>query len=178
MTSAKKLSAPSVTVDDVVFLWKDADLHVLLAKRDGEPFGDKWSFPGGAIELDESLDKAAKRLLKDEAGLRGVELEQFKAFGDPKRDPRGRSISIVFLGLADDSKSNLTASGDATEVQWGNLTKLPKLALDHKKILAEAVQRLKERVIHQLDGESTISEAFPNSELREVLLYLYSYEKK
>lgn len=178
MANAKQLSAPSVTVDNVVFLWKDADLHVLLAKKEGKSFGDKWAFPGGAIGLDESLDKAAKRLVKDQAGLRGVDLEQYKAFGDPKRDPNGRSISILFLGLVDDAKSAIAAGGEAVEIQWASVTKLPKLALDHKKILAEAVQRLKERVIHQLDGESTISEQFPNSELREVLLFLYSYEKK
>lgn len=178
MAKTKDLSAPMISIDDVQFLWKDAELHVLLVKREGEPFGDKWAFPGGAIADDESLEKAAKRLLKDETNLRGVELEQYKAFGDPKRDPRGRSISIVFIGLIDDSKSAITAGGTAVDAKWASIKKLPKLALDHKKVLAEAVQRLKERVIHQLDGDGTISASFPNSELREVLLFLYSYERK
>lgn len=178
MAAIKKTDQILVTVDTAIFLWKEGQLSILLIERKNEPFKGTWALPGGFIEAEEALDKAAKRELKEETGLRGVNLEQFQTFGDPKRDPRGRVISIAYMGLVNASKEKVKADDDAADAQWHSLSKLPKLGFDHKKIVAEASQRVKERVIQQLDGEAPLADDFKNHDLREVLLYMYSIEKK
>ena len=178
MAAKKNTINPSVTVDNTVFLWKDGALNLLLIKRKNDPFKDTWCLPGGFVEDGEDLDKAAKRELKEETGLRGVHVEQFQAFGDPKRDPRGRVISIAYLGLVNDSKEKVKAGGDADGAEWHSLAKLPKLGFDHKNIAKVAARHLKERVIQQLDGETALADDFKNHDLREVLLYMYSIERK
>lgn len=178
MANKQNSSNPSVTTDSVVFLWREGELSVLGVKRKGDPFEGAWALPGGFVGPDEDLDKAAKRELKEETSLKGVNLEQFHTFGDPKRDPRGRVISVVFIGLVDDSKAKIQAGDDAEDAQWLNVSKLPKLAFDHKKIIKAATQRLQERVIHQLDGASGLNDTFSNGDMRELLLLLYSLENK
>lgn len=178
MSAANKPDQMLVTVDAAIFLWKDSELNILLIQRKNDPFKDAWALPGGFVDKDEALDKAAKRELKEETGMRAVNLEQFGAFGDPKRDPRGRVVSVGYLGLVSAAREKVKAADDAADAQWYSLNKLPKLAFDHKKIITEATQRLKERVIQQLDGEPSLSDDFKNHDLREILLYMYSLERK
>src|SRR6185295_13586191 len=90
---------PSVTVDAVVFGFDDQDLKVLLIQRALEPFLGRWALPGGFVRMDESLEAAVRRELKEETGLSDVFLEQLYTFGAPARDPRGRVISIAYYGL-------------------------------------------------------------------------------
>jgi 8-oxo-dGTP diphosphatase len=96
--------------------------------------------------MDESLEDAARRELVEETGVKTAKLVQLHTFGDPQRDPRGRVISIAYLGLvrADDVKAR--AGDDAAEVGWFSLARPPKkLAFDHKDILAAARKFLKDR---------------------------------
>lgn len=87
-----------VTVDAVVFADGSGEKHVALVRRKNEPYKGSWALPGGFVEMDESLDKAVMRELQEETGLRNVPLTQLHCFGDPGRDPRGRTISVVFAG--------------------------------------------------------------------------------
>ena len=86
---------PSVTVDVVIFTIADDDLKVLLIRRGGEPFKGKWALPGGFVEMEESLERAAARELKEEVGVSNVYLEQLFTFGEPNRDPFGRVVSVA-----------------------------------------------------------------------------------
>lgn len=124
---------PAVTVDAILVSPQNS---VLLIERGGEPFKGKWALPGGFVEMDEELETACRRELQEETGLRVGELKQFRAFGGVNRDPRHRTISVLFYAFTDDE---LTASAgdDAAKAQWFPLDQLPELAFDHLKILEE-----------------------------------------
>lgn len=134
---------PMVTVDAVVFREKARHHEVLLILRGQEPFAGHWALPGGFIDMDEDLDAAVARELAEETGLCGLALRQLGAFGEPKRDPRGRTISVVFWGLAP-AEAAPCAGDDAAAVRWFDVTALPPLAFDHDTIIAQALQRLNE----------------------------------
>jgi len=133
---------PMVTVDSIV-LWKDySGWKLLLIKRKNEPYQNLWAFPGGFVEMDESLEAAAARELEEETGMKNIPLEQFKTFGDTKRDPRGRNISVVYYGITSKSNVEIRANDDAVEVQWFPITELPDLAFDHEMIFGMFKSRI------------------------------------
>ena len=132
---------PALTVDIVLFHRSGVDLEVLLVKRGREPFKGRWAFPGGFVNEDESLEAAAARELREETGLREIDLAQLAAFGDPGRDPRGHTVSVVFYGTVR-SRGAVIASDDAAEAKWHSAAHPPKLAFDHRKILRRAMERL------------------------------------
>jgi 8-oxo-dGTP diphosphatase len=98
------------------------------------------AFPGGFVDQDESLEHAAERELREETGLVGVSLEQLSAFGDPGRDPRGHTVSVVYAALVS-SDRKIKAGDDAATAKWVEVSHAHKfkLAFDHKKILRLAV---------------------------------------
>ena len=131
-----------VTVDAVVFLLSEGKAKVLLIKRKKEPFKGKWAFPGGFVEMDEELEEAVARELAEETGLCGVKLEQMRTFGRCGRDPRGRQISIAFMGMVEAEQPNIKAGDDAAEVRWFDVDQLPELAFDHNEMAKTAIERL------------------------------------
>lgn len=134
---------PALTVDIVVFSRQEDTLGVLLIKRAREPFEGHWAFPGGFVDKDESLEDAAARELLEETGLGGIHLEQIGAFGDPGRDPRGHTVTVVFAGMLDEP-APVRAADDASEAAWHSALRPPKLAFDHEKILSVALKRMYE----------------------------------
>ena len=134
---------PSVTVD-IVLVTREDKPRVLLIQRKHDPFAGAWAMPGGFVDMDETLEASARRELKEETGLEVGKLEQLHTFGDPGRDPRGRTISVVFLGQVNEARLKPVAADDAASVGWHRLDRLPPLAFDHDKILACARVRLKD----------------------------------
>jgi 8-oxo-dGTP diphosphatase len=132
---------PAVTVD-VAVVTREKDRRVLLIKRKQGPFAGTWALPGGFIEMDEPLEDAACRELKEETGAEIQTIAQVAAFGDPKRDPRGRTISILYLAEVNAEDLQVHAADDAAEVGWHRLTKPPPLAFDHAQMLACVRKRL------------------------------------
>ncbi len=136
---------PMVTVDAVVFTEREGRRAVLLIQRKHDPYAGAWALPGGFVEMEEALDAAAARELEEETGLRGVPLEQFYTFGDPGRDPRGRSISVAYVGAVDWRTQHPQGNDDAADARWFPLDELPPLAFDHRAIVEYAVRfRFKE----------------------------------
>jgi 8-oxo-dGTP diphosphatase len=136
---------PALTVDLVIFAGLAGRRQILLIRRSREPFAGKWALPGGFVEMDESLEAAAKRELEEETGLRGVPVEQLRAFGDPGRDPRGRTISVAYYALLPAGAATTTKAGsDAGQARWFPTSDLPELAFDHAEIIAHALTRLPE----------------------------------
>jgi 8-oxo-dGTP diphosphatase len=132
---------PSVTVD-VLLVTREPAPRVLLIRRKHKPFVGMWAIPGGHVEMEETLEASALRELAEETNVRVEGLEQLHTFGDPGRDPRGRTISVVYLARVDADRLEPRAADDAAEVGWHPLHQPPPLAFDHGRILACARQRL------------------------------------
>ena len=136
-----KYPRPAVTVD-IVVVTKEKTPRVLLIRRGEEPFRGAWALPGGFVEIDEPLVDGARRELMEETGIKAKSLTQVATFGDPGRDPRGRTISVVYLTFVD-ADTEAHAGDDAADAGWFSLARPPKLAFDHKEILACVRKHLK-----------------------------------
>lgn len=105
---------------------------ILLIKRETYPFKEKWCLPGGFIRMDETLDEAAKRILKDETNLKDIYLEQLYTFSDVNRDPRMRIVSTSYMALVDKNrlKDNLISNAC-----WFNIDRIEENDKQYKVIL-------------------------------------------
>jgi 8-oxo-dGTP diphosphatase len=171
MSELSDYPQPSVTVDLIIFTIAEDDLKVLLIRRGQEPFKGRWALPGGFVEIDESLEEAAARELKEEVGVTNVYLEQLYTFGDPKRDPRGRVISVSYFALIDAERQRIVAASDAADAQWHSVFDprgMAKLAFDHGKILDYAVWRLRNKIEWTTVGYELLPKKFTLSELQRV----------
>ena len=157
-----------VTVDIVIFTPREGSLQVLLVKRGVPPFEGQYAIPGGFIRGDESLEEAALRELHEETGVRNVFLEQLYTFGDPKRDPRGRVITVAYYALIASDKLSLVAGADAAEAQWFPASSVPPLAFDHKSILDYALERLRNKLEYTTVGFQLLAQKFTLGELQAV----------
>lgn len=134
---------PMVTVDAVVFAVSAGRTEVLLIQRGREPYKGQWAVPGGFVEIDEELEDAVIRELAEETGLTAVRLEQMHAFGRCGRDPRGRQISIAFMGILNERRESVRAGDDAAEARWFDIRNLPEnLAFDHDEMIQLGIERL------------------------------------
>jgi 8-oxo-dGTP diphosphatase len=159
---------PAVTTDIVIFTLLDDELKVLLVKRSNTPYQGSWALPGGFVNIDEDLDTAASRELQEETGVTGVFLEQLYTFGDPKRDPRERVISVAYYALVPVDSVSLRASSDASRVAWHACSNLPELAFDHLRIINIAQKRLAAKTNYSTIALNFMPQKFTLSELQRV----------
>lgn len=131
---------PYVTVDCLIFNLQSTK-EILLIQRKDPPFENTLALPGGYIKMDETLKDSAIRELNEETGISGIELKQLATYGDPDRDPRGRTITIVFWGVIKDL-DQVKAGDDAKEAAWFSIDDLPDLAFDHERIIKEAIKNI------------------------------------
>jgi 8-oxo-dGTP diphosphatase len=118
-----------VTVDIIIRL-KDHYDKIVVIKRKNPPYG--YALPGGFVEQNESLADAARREAKEETGLDVILREQFFAYGNPGRDPRGSVVSVCFLA---DAHGDPIAGDDAEDVIKVHYDDAPGMAFDHAKVL-------------------------------------------
>jgi 8-oxo-dGTP diphosphatase len=160
---------PAITVDSVVFGLDEAGLAVLLIQRRREPFQGLWALPGGFIELKESLAEAAARELAEETGMTKVALEQLGAVGEPiDRDPRERTITVVYCGLVTRHGQPLRAASDATHLAWHPVAELPRLGFDHEAIIRRAVHWLRDKARRQPIGLGLLPPRFSLAQLQQL----------
>ncbi|MGI6477859.1 MAG: NUDIX domain-containing protein [Salinivirgaceae bacterium] len=127
---------PAVTADIVLIDKNDCNLSVLLIQRKNPPYQNQWAFPGGFMEMNETLIETAHRELFEETGVKNVKLTQFKTYDAIDRDPRHRTISTVFIGYF--NKTSLVSAGDdALNAKWFSINEIPPLAFDHALILKD-----------------------------------------
>jgi len=139
---SKKYKFAVIATDVAIFTIKDNELNVLLIKMKKEPYSDCWALPGGLIDPKKSIDESAREHLLVKTGLRNIYLEQLYTFGQVDRDPFGRVVSVAYFALIPDKGAELKTSKEYDEVKWFSANKLPKLAYDHKEMIALAVERL------------------------------------
>lgn len=115
--------------------------RIVLIRRRNPPYG--WALPGGFVEYGESLEAAAVREAKEETGLDIQLIRQLHTYSDPSRDPRGHTVSTVFIATAQGTPQ---AGDDAGDVRTVSATEPPApLAFDHVKILADYLAFRQER---------------------------------
>lgn len=158
---------PSVTVDLVILTVRARDLHVLLVKRDIEPFKDRWALPGGFVGINEDLEDAARRELVEETGVQDVYLEQLFTFGAPGRDPRMRVITVAYYALIPSDHLSLRASTDVKDVSWFSVYDHPPLAFDHDRILDYALERMRNKIMYVPLAFRLLPEKFTLTELQQ-----------
>lgn len=159
-----------LAVDAVVFGYaKTEGVSILLVNRKYDPFKNTWALPGGFVLTDESLEQAVIRELKEETGIAVNYLEQLYTFGQPGRDPRQRIVTVAYFGLINSSLyKQLHAGTDADEAKWFNITSLPALAFDHKKIIQTATERLQAKIQYQPVGFELLDKKFSFADLEKL----------
>ncbi len=163
----------SVTVDLVVLTIRDGALCALLIRRGVPPYRGRWALPGGFVRPDEDLDAAAVRELREETGLDMAalpgHLEQLASYGHPRRDPRGRVVTIAYLALLPDLPAP-TAGSDASGAAWRPVGSVGsgQLAFDHGRILADGVERARAKLEYTPLGAAFCPPQFTIADLRTV----------
>jgi 8-oxo-dGTP diphosphatase len=125
---------PALTVDCVIF---DGHGRALLIRRKNEPFKDAYALPGGFVEIGETVEDACRREIREEAGLELGAVRLLGVYSDPKRDPRGHTVSVVFLARLPDGAVP-HAGSDAAGAEWVEDWRTLTLAFDHAQILEDA----------------------------------------
>ena len=125
---------PSLTVDMILFTLDDEEekdlkkvpekvLKVLLIKRKNHPFKSCWAIPGGFVDINENIEDAVYRELKEETNIDNVYLEQLYTWGDVNRDPRMRVVSTSYMALVNKENINVKAGDDAADAAWFTIKK-------------------------------------------------------
>jgi len=125
--------SPKLTVDGIVL--KDGE--ILLVKRKKQPFENMWALPGGFVNYGEKTENAAIREMFEETGLKTKINHLVGVYSDPNRDPRGHTVSVVYL--LDVYEGKLKGGDDALEAKFFDLNNLPDLSFDHENIIKDAI---------------------------------------
>lgn len=157
---------PILTVDIVMLALLGGRLHVALMQRDRAPEAGEWALPGGYIHTNEDVDSeaAARRVLKTKLGFEPRHLEQVITEGNATRDPRGWSVSIVYLALHEEAEMSELAARKGLKLV--DVEQTGELAFDHAHLIRLAVGRLRSKasyttiVGHLLPPVFTIAELF------------------
>ncbi len=170
MAYTYEYARPALTVDCVVFGYEASasSLKVLLIRRKLPPFKGDWSLPGGFVQIEESVEAAAMRELKEETGVADVFLEQLYTFGAVERDPRDRVVSVAYYALVSLQRHPLQAATDASDAQWFELLDLPELGFDHAEILNCAIERLRSKIRYEPIGFELLPDTFTLSQLQRL----------
>jgi 8-oxo-dGTP diphosphatase len=130
---------PMLTVDTVVLTLEETP-SILLIQRGNPPFAGDWALPGGFVDEGETVVEAAPRELAEETGLRVGPLEMLGVYDTPGRDPRGWTVSVVYLARIP-ARVEVKGGDDASDARWFAVDELPELAFDHAVIVADALKR-------------------------------------
>lgn len=131
---------PALTTDAVVIC--NEDQSILLIERKKDPYQGKWALPGGFVDEYEAVKDACVRELEEETSLSlsASDAHFVGVFGKEGRDPRGWTVSVVYLfEVTQEQKSTVAPGSDSAAVRWFSLAQLPELAFDHKEIIEEVL---------------------------------------
>ena len=134
-----------VAVDCIIFGFKNQELNILLTRRPLEPNKGEWSLMGGFMDENESLDKAAEKVLFRYTRQRGIYMEQVGAYGEIERDPGDRVVSVTYYALVRLEEFD-TSLAKAFDAKWVNIQQLPRLIFDHNLMVDDALRLLRYKV--------------------------------
>lgn len=164
-----------VSVDCIIFGFRDGELSLLLLKRRFEPALGKWSLMGGFLQPEESADDAAKRVLADLTGLKGLYLEQLGAYSETKRDPGERVISIAYYALVNIDSYNHEFV-EQNNAHWVRMNELPELIFDHQQMVGDALTCLRSKAKIEPIGFNLLSNLFTLTQLQLLYEAIYNEE--
>lgn len=171
-TQSNKLDViigPALAVDTLIFSIQDDDLKVLLIKISKGAYNKKWSLPGGLVQLNETLEDTAERILVKKAGIKGLYLEQLYTFSALDRDIRGRIVSVAYMSLVDSDNYKLKILEEYySEIEWKSVKKLPTMAFDHKKIIKYGLERLQNKIQYSNIAYGLLSKEFTLTQMQKV----------
>ena len=159
-----------LATDLVILTVREGALQVLLIRRGIAPYKGRWALPGGFVRPDEDLEQTARRELAEETGLSSdrIHLEQVATYGAPRRDPRGRVVSVAYLALVPDLPTPV-AGTDAASASWVGVDDVTgQLAFDHHRILSDGVERARAKLEYSPLATAFCPPEFTISELRGV----------
>ena len=161
-----------VSVDCIIFGFDKGELKLLLLKRNFAPAKGEWSLMGGFVQEDESVDNAAKRVLRELTGLENVYMQQVGIFGDIDRDPGERVLSVAYYALikVDEYDRELVEQHNA---YWIKVDELPDLIFDHPKMIAKARELMKHQASDNPIGFNLLPELFTLSQLQSLYESIY-----
>jgi 8-oxo-dGTP diphosphatase len=128
-----KPETPLITVDAIIV----EKGGLVLIKRKNPPFENCWALPGGFVDIGETVEEACIREAKEETDLDITINRLVGVYSNPKRDPRGHTVSVAFL--CDVKSGKLKGKDDAKEAAWYWFDILPPLAFDHEKIINDTL---------------------------------------
>ncbi len=169
-----RLKPIQTSVDPVIFTVFDNKLHILVVRRNIEPYNGCWSLPGGLIDVEKDMDliSAAARKLKEKTNVTEHYLEQVATVGNASRDPRGWSITVVYFALITrPTDITLSATHGASDVRWEPVVddnvSIP-LAFDHEKLVKIALERLRAKVSYTSVAAHLLAETFTLLDLQQI----------
>ena len=157
----------------VVLQVRDARLQVLLWQRAREPFLGAWSLPGGYLEAGETLEQSIRRHLAVKVDVRELaHLEQLETLSDPARNPSEWELATAYLGLVPADVDPAVPD----DTRWHPVSRLPKLAYDHRAIVLAGRDRLRAKLSYTNIGFALAPPEFTISELRELYAAALGHE--
>jgi len=166
------------TADCVIFGFHEGEIKVLLIERNEYPFKGWWALPGFFVEQTETIDDAVKRILFEHTGLRGIYMEQLYTFGDLKRHPQGRVITVAYYALLRlQEQSNLKPhSNYVRQAVWHSMNNLPDLAFDHKNIIERSIEKIRGKLKYSPIAFELLPEKFTLTQLQQVYEAIWGYK--
>ena len=158
----------NVTVDNLVFAMHDSKLKVLLVKYTSGLAANNWGLIGHWVKMDESLDVAASRVVKQATGVENLYLDQLSAFGKVNRYPGQRIVTVAYYSLVRYEETKIKVDPNLAEVAWFDVYDLPELVFDHKEIIISCLGRLQYNVRHEPIGFNLLPKKFTLLELQEI----------
>jgi len=158
----------TLTVDCAIFGFQDNTLKLLLIKRAVEPFKDEWLLPGGSMKEDNSLEETVDQVLFDLTGIHNIHHEQVKCYSKVHRHPVKRVVTLCFYALIKPENHQIKAKNYVSEVSWFTLDKLPKLAIDHSKLVKDALHTLRQNLSRTIILGELLPSKFTLKELQNL----------
>ncbi|OSS38028.1 NUDIX hydrolase [Christiangramia flava] len=164
-----------VATDCIIFGFDEGKLKLLVFNRQVEPLKGEWSLIGSFVRLDEDLDVACERVLRETTGLENVFMQQLKCYGKKDRDPGYRCISVAHYALIriDEYDKELVRQHGAS---WYEINEVPQLILDHNQMVLDALKQLKYNARYRPIGFELLPEKFTIPQLQCLYEAIYQRE--